>query len=423
MVGCYIIEGGRQLNGCIGVSGSKNAALPVLCATLLVDGISIIKNCPHITDVLDTCSMLEDFGCVVKWESNTLTIDSKNAFACDDSSTGAGKIRSSILFMGSELGRFRKASVHKPGGCQIGKRPVDMHIESFRQLGVTIEEEKDMYVCSGSKIKGADIKLRIPSVGTTENILILASVAEGETIIENAAKEPEICALADFINSCGGKISGCGTERIVIEGVKKLHSTEFEIIGDRIEAGTFLCAAAGCGGDIFVRGNVSYQSQALINKLEMCGCLIKGCDCGIRLICNGGIKPVDIKTSVYPYFPTDMQPQMMSVLTRSSGVSMITESVFEKRLGHAFELMKMGAKIDINGSSALIYGTDKLHGAEVYGHDLRAGAGLIIAALMAEGKSEVYGSEYVKRGYEDIEQKLKCLGASILFKDAGESDV
>lgn len=422
-MGSYIIEGGRPLNGSIVVSGSKNAALPVLCATLLVDGVSVIKNCPRITDVLDTCHMLDDFGCITKWEGNTLTVDSKNAFASVDSSTDAGKIRSSILFMGAELGRFGKAAVHKPGGCQIGKRPVDMHIESFRKLGVTIAEENEMYVCSYSKIKGTDIKLRLPSVGTTENILILASVAEGETIIENAAREPEVCALGEFINSCGGKISGCGTEKIVINGVKKLHGTEFEIISDRIEAGTFLCAVAGCGGDVFVKGNVSYQLQALVEKLEMCGCLVKGCDCGIRLVSKGRIKPVDIKTSVYPFFPTDMQPQIMSVLTKSNGVSIITESVFEKRLSHAFELLKMGAKIDINGNSALVYGTDKLHGAEVYGHDLRAGAGLIIAALMAEGKSEVYGSEYVKRGYENIEEKLKSLGASILFENAGETNV
>jgi UDP-N-acetylglucosamine 1-carboxyvinyltransferase len=422
-VGSYLIEGGRQLNGSIVVSGSKNAALPVLCTTLLVDGVSVIKNCPRITDVLDTCRMLDDFGCTTKWEGNTLTVDSRNAFASEDSSTGAGKIRSSILFMGAELGRFHKAVVHKPGGCQIGKRPVDMHIESFRKLGVTITEEDEMYICSLGKLKGSDIRLRIPSVGTTENILILASVAEGETIIENAAKEPEVCALCDFINSCGGKISGYGTEKIVIEGVKKLHATEFEIISDRIETGTFLCAVAGCGGDIFVKGNVSAQSQAVMNKLEMCGCLVKGCDCGIRLVSSGKINPINITTAVYPLFPTDMQPQIMSVLTISSGISIITESVFEKRLSHAFELIKMGAEIDVKGSRATIYGVDKLHGAKVYGHDLRAGAGLIIAALMAEGKSEVFGSEYVKRGYENIEQKLQNLGASILFENTGETDV
>jgi UDP-N-acetylglucosamine 1-carboxyvinyltransferase len=422
-VGSYIIEGGKRLDGNIAVSGSKNAVLPVLCATLLVDGTCVIKNCPRITDVLDTCRMLEDFGCKVKWEEHAITIDSSNVLSSDYSSAGAGKIRSSILFMGAELGRFKKASVHKPGGCQIGKRPVDMHIESFRELGVTIKEENDMYMCESGSIKGAKIRLRIPSVGTTENILILASVAQGETIIENAAREPEVCALADFINSCGGKISGYGTEKIVIQGVKKLHSTEFEVIGDRVEAGTFLCAAAGCGGDVFVSGNVLCQSEALIKKLEMCGCLVKGCDCGIRLISDGKIKPSGVKTSVYPAFPTDMQPQLMSVLTKADGISIITETVFEKRLGHAYELIKMGAKIDVKGNMAVICGVDRLYGAEVYGHDLRAGAGLIIAALMAEGKSIVHGSEYVKRGYENIEQKLRGIGASILFEDTGETDV
>lgn len=421
-MGSFLIEGGKRLYGSVKVSGSKNAALPVLCAALLVKGTCVIENCPQITDVFDTCRMLEQFGCRLKWEGHTLYVNAKSVHSAALNNTNAGKIRSSVLFMGAELGRFHNAKINKPGGCLIGERPIDMHIEGLESLGAEIREDEGLYICRCENPRGAHIRLKMPSVGATENIIILSVKADGETIIDNAAKEPEVCALCDFLNLCGAEISGTGTEKLIINGVKKLHGCRFRVIDDRIEAGTFLCAVAGCGGDVFVNGNIAPMLTALIKKLDECGCCVSGCSCGVRLISRGIIMPVDVETTVYPGFPTDLQPQIMSVLTKGSGLSTITENVFEKRLGHTKELIKLGAKIEVKRNTAFVEGVKSLKGASLTACDLRAGAGLITGALMSEGNSEVFGSQFIKRGYEDIDRKLRSIGASIVYKDTGDTN-
>lgn len=417
-MGKYIIEGGKKLKGEVLINGSKNAVLPILSAALISGGESVIKNCPNITDVRLTCEILKELNCQVSVEGSTITVNSKNAVNKRISRDLADKMRSSILFMGAVLGRFGSAVISKPGGCAIGKRPVDFHLKAMKALGAEIIEHEKTIECKSTGLKGAEIYLPMASVGATENIMLAASMAEGVTTIHNAAREPEIFALQEYLKKIGVKISGAGTPIIYIEGRKEFFDCEYEVVYDRIEAGTFLTAAAATKGEVFLKNvNWLYMGKSL-DILSCCGCLIKE-DCGgIYLKAPKKIKSVPlIRTGVYPQFPTDMQPAIMSLLTMAHGTSIIIEQMFENRFAHAKELNKMGAKISAETKVAIVDGVKKLYGCEVIATDLRAGAALIIAGLAANGETVVENAKYVLRGYENFDLKLRSLGGNIILDE------
>ena len=414
-MGTYIVQGGRRIEGEFCVRGSKNAALPVLAACLLAEDVCVLENVPHITDVVQTLEILQELGCRVDWDGRTVIIDAKeiSSFAIDDDKVG--KMRSSILFLGALLGRGKQAKLAYPGGCAIGRRPIDLHLAAFQRMGVEIREENCILDCKASHITGTQIYLPFPSVGATENIILLAAKAEGFTLIRNAAKEPEVVALVRFLRAMGAEIYGEGTSSILVEGVSRLHGAVFTIPGDRIEGGTFLCAAAMTGGKLCLCGLEREQMGAVLEVWRMCGCRFLWEDSDTLWMeppkCLRG--DLTIVTGPFPAFPTDMQPLVMSLLTLAKGSCMISETVFEARFSQAGELCRMGADIRISGRNASIYGVDKLHGAEVSASDLRCGAALICAALAAEGVSLIHGSEYVERGYESIENAFSFLGGDI----------
>lgn len=413
-MGHYIIEGGNVISGEFAVRGSKNAVLPILAATLLAEDEVILENCPYISDVCYTLEILEGLGCKVTREGRRVTIDSRTIKHVAIWGGTVQKMRSSILFLGALLGREKKAVLGHPGGCVIGKRPIDMHLCAFEKMGVTICEEDGLFYCTAPHILGYHIYLDYPSVGATENILLLAAKAEGVTVIHNAAQEPEIVALAQFLRACGAEVYGAGTSSIMIEGVKKLHGAHFSVPFDRIEAGTFLCAGAMTGGEITLTGiETDFMASTLV-ALEKTGC--KFFEEGNRLTMIPPkvlLSNFAINTGPFPSFPTDMQPMIMSLLTLAKGDCMISETVFEARFRHASQLSKMGANICCDGDVARVTGCDHLHGAEVFGQDLRGGAALILAALSAEGESIVHGSAFVERGYEKIEDAFSYLGGKI----------
>ena len=415
-MGRYIVYGGKKLFGITDIHGSKNAALPVLCGCIINSGLNVIHNCPKITDVFNTCHILEKAGCKIKWDGSTVIVDSSQArfIVIDDELTG--RMRSSIIFMGAFCSRFKKAVISKPGGCRIGKRPLDIHIEALEQMGVVITEGLNCFSCSASAMKPCEINLRFPSVGATENIMLASACAKGKTIIRNAACEPEIECLAEFLTSIGAK-TVCENGKITVSGTDEFNDTEFKIIPDRIEAGTYIAACGCVGGEIFLKNaNVAHMKK-VIDVFGNIGCKISFCDGGIYVKSSGkDIIPQNVKTGVYPYFPTDMQPQLMSVLTLAQGTSIINESVFENRFNHALELNKMGADIEIEGSVATIKGVTKLEARELTAFDLRAGAGLIIAALACDGVSVVNGAEYIKRGYEAVDKSFSDLGVNVRYE-------
>ncbi len=416
-MGRYRIEGGYPLKGTLTIRGSKNGILPVLAAVMLTEGETILHQCPFIADVFLTMEVLEQLGCRVKWQGRTVTIDSQNCISTAIDSKSVQKMRSSILFMGVLLGRCREAKIGYPGGCEIGMRPIDLHLKAFRKMGVKIKEEKGLLCCDGSRIVGKKINLDFPSVGATENCMLLAAKAKGHTTIYNAACEPEIVELQTFLNKCGAKVKGAGTDCIHIEGVKKLHGTEYSIAPDRIEAGTFLCGAAITKGEIQLKNVCPNAMRQVLLRLGEAGCVIKEGKEEIYLKAPEKILPVSkIHTGPYPGFPTDMQPQFMTVLTLAGGTSIISETVFEARFKHIGELCRMGADIAVEGQTAIIKGVKKLHGAYVSGKDLRGGAALILAGLAAEGETVVENACYVQRGYEQIEKSLFSLGAKIFLE-------
>lgn len=418
IMGKFIIEGNRPLIGKINISGSKNSALPILSASILCKDKCVIKNCPNIRDVQNTISILREIGADVSFKGNTLTIDSSDIYMPIITNTPADKIRSSITFLSSLIGVFGEAIVSNPGGCNIGSRPIDLHLEALSKMNVNISLHENTIHANTQNLSGTEISLKFPSVGATENIMIASVLAKGKTIINNPAKEPEIIDLQNFLNSMGAKISGAGTSKIISEGVSSLHGTEYKIIPDRIEAGTFLIAAAATKGELFLKNAIADHVSCLFPILEDCGALILYDNSGIYIDAkNISLCPRLIKTDVYPAFPTDLQPQIMSLLTMAQGTSIIIETVFESRFSHGLELTKMGADIDICDNRFIIKGVPHLHGNTLSASDLRCGAALIIAALSAKGKSTIYNSEYVERGYENIQKKLKSAGAFIQLKD------
>lgn len=413
-MGYYLIEGGKPISGEFAVRGSKNAALPILAATLLAEDEVVLENCPLIRDFYLTLDILKTLGCRVELNGRTAVIDTRQIQDVKIREETVQKMRSSILFLGALLGRERKAILGHPGGCAIGERPIDIHLKAFEKMGVEIIEEDGLFYCEAPHILGYHIYLNYPSVGATENILLLAVKAEGVTVIHNAAREPEIVALVRFLRACGAEIYGEGTPSIMIEGVKKLHGAYFSIPFDRIEAGTFLCASAMTGGELYLTGIEKNDIETTLEALVKTGCQFNMEADRIWMKPPKELKSgFSLVTGPFPGFPTDMQPLMMSLLTLAKGTCMISETVFEARFRHADELCRMGADIVIEDRVAQIKGCGGLHGAEVFGRDLRGGAALLIAALAAEGKSTVYGSEYVERGYEKIEDALSLLGGNV----------
>ena len=411
-----IVKKSLGLKGNIKVDGSKNSILPILAATLLSDEECIIHDIPKLKDVEVMCELLEAIGAdVTSIGDNSLKIVSKNIKTCEAPYELISKMRASFLVMGPLLARCGNAKVYMPGGCAIGTRPIDLHLKGFKSLGTEVISENGYVNSIAEKLTGADIYLDFPSVGATENIIMAATLAEGETILENAAEEPEIVDLANFINSMGGNIIGAGTKTIRIKGVKKLHSTEHTVIPDRIEAGTYMVAAAITGGDLIIENVVSSHVQPVIAKLRETGAHVEEYEDKIRVASDGTVKPVDIKTLPYPGFPTDMQAQFMALLSIADGTSIINETIFENRFMHANELMRMGVNVKIEGSSAVLKGKSELSGAKVKATDLRAGAALILAGLIAEGETEITEIYHIKRGYSNIVEKLQKVGANITF--------
>ena len=418
-MGMYIVQGGKRIEGEFCVRGSKNASLPILAACILAEDEVVLENLPFIRDVLQTLDILKELGCRVEVYGRTAVIDSSSLKKTDIDNDTVRKMRSSILFLGALLGREKEAKLACPGGCAIGRRPIDLHLAAFERMGAVFQKEGEMLSCRAEKITGTTIHLPFPSVGATENILLLAAKAEGVTVIRNAAREPEIIALVRFLRAMGAEIYGEGTGSILVEGVKRLHGAFFPIPADRIEGGTFLCAAAMTGGELVLKGLEREQMEAVLEVLCMAGCCFfwEGSDLLRLKPPKRLVSGFAIETGPFPAFPTDMQPLVMSLLTLARGRCMISETVFEARFSQAEGLCRMGADICISGGNALIRGVETLHGAEVFAKDLRCGAALLVAALAAEGKSIIHGSEYVERGYEKIEDAFSFLGGEIMLQE------
>jgi len=410
-----IVRGGRALAGNVKVSGAKNAVLPIIAASILAEeGTSVIHDVPALDDVYTICELLKSLGISLTYDNEVLTVHASKLTSVEASYELVRKMRASFLVMGPLLARQGQARVSLPGGCAIGTRPIDQHLKGFEALGAKIEIGQGFIDASvEGRLKGAKIYLDIPSVGATENIMMAATLAEGITILENAAEEPEIVDLANYLNSMGAKIRGAGTGSIRIEGVEKLHGCTHAVIPDRIEAGTFMVAAAITGGDVFVEGAICDHLKSVTAKLREMGVEVDEQENGIRVRRNGPLKAVDVKTLPYPGFPTDMQSQMMALLLASEGTSIVTETVFENRFMHVEEFRRMSANIKIEGRSAIVEGGAKLTGSKVTATDLRAGAALILAGLIAEGETEVNGLHHIDRGYVNLTEKLCALGAQI----------
>jgi UDP-N-acetylglucosamine 1-carboxyvinyltransferase len=410
-----IVRGGQRLNGTVKVEGAKNAVLPVIAATLLAsEGKSIIRDVPTLSDVYTINEVLRCLNADVTFSNHEIIVDASRELLIEAPFEFVRKMRASVLVMGSLLARKGSARVALPGGCAIGSRPIDQHLKGFEAMGAEVKVGNGFIEANvQGKLKGAKIYLDFPSVGATENIMMAATLAEGTTIIENCAKEPEIVDLANFLNKMGAKVKGAGTETIRIEGVERLYGAEHSIIPDRIEAGTFMVAAAITRGNVLVKGAVPEHLSSLIAKLIEMGVTVIEEDEGIRVIGPEKLKPVDVKTMPHPGFPTDMQSQMMALLLCAEGTSVITETVFENRFMHVEEFRRMNAQVKIEGRSVIIDGPCKLQGAEVAATDLRAAAALIIAGLAAEGYTRVTELKHLDRGYVNFHEKLRALGADI----------
>ncbi|RNB82659.1 UDP-N-acetylglucosamine 1-carboxyvinyltransferase [Brevibacillus panacihumi] len=410
-----IVRGGKALVGNVKVSGAKNAVLPIIAASILAEkGTSVISDVPALDDVRTICDLLKSMGISLTYDHEVLTIDASPLSSVEASYELVRKMRASFLVMGPLLARKGRARVALPGGCAIGTRPIDQHLKGFEAMGAKIEIGQGFIDASvEGRLKGAKIYLDIASVGATENIMMAAALAEGTTVIENAAEEPEIVDLANYLNRMGAKIRGAGTGSIRIEGVESLVGCTHCVIPDRIEAGTFMVAAAITGGDVFVEGAICDHLKSVTAKLREMGVEVDEQENGIRVTRKGKLKAVDLKTLPYPGFPTDMQSQMMALLLVSEGTSIVTETVFENRFMHVEEFRRMNANIKIEGRSAIVEGGSKLTGSKVAATDLRAGAALVLAGLVSEGETEVTALHHIDRGYVHFVEKLQALGADV----------
>jgi UDP-N-acetylglucosamine 1-carboxyvinyltransferase len=408
-----VIQGGRPLAGEVRISGAKNAALPIMAASLLTEGWNTFSNIPDLMDIRTTRKLLQSLGVAVEGTSGTVRLNAGNISNIEASYDLVKTMRASILVLGPLVARLGIARVSLPGGCAIGARPVNLHIKALQDMGAEVVLTEGYVEARAKKLKGVPLYFDMPTVGGTENIMMAATLADGVTLLKNAAREPEIVNLAEVLNGMGARISGAGTDEIRIEGVERLHPVEAEVIPDRIEAGTYMIAAGITGGDIRVMGCNPTHLCALIEKLRDAGMTIEPVEGGLRAAGNGRIRSVDIKTLPHPGFPTDLQAQMMSLMAVAEGLSVITETVFENRFMHVGELMRMGADIHIQGHSAIVKGVSALKGAPVMATDLRASASLILAALAARGTTELSRVYHLDRGYQDIEKKFSALGAGI----------
>lgn len=408
-----VVYGGEKLSGEVEISGAKNAALPCLIATLLTDESCVLRNIPQLEDVKTVCSLLRVLGKKIQQHKDTICIEAKDSLRPLAPYELVNKMRASVLVMGPLLARMRKAKVSLPGGCSIGSRPINLHLQGLAQLGANINVEEGYIHLSASKLWGTKIIFDFPSVGATENLLMTATLTPGKTTIENAACEPEISDLANFLNEMGAKINGAGTRTIEVIGRNKLSGAEHTIIPDRIEAGTYLLAAAITGGKITLRRVKPEHLNLVLTKLKEVGLIISTDKDFIFLSNDKELKPVDIETSPYPGFPTDMQAQWMALMSVANGKSIIRETIFENRFLHVGELRRMGAKIEVKGNTAIVEGVKKLSGAPVQATDLRASAALILAGLVAKGKTEISEIHHLERGYEKIVPKFRDLGAKI----------
>ena len=410
----YIMKGGNPLVGEVTISGAKNAALGILAAAIMTDEDVTIENLPDVRDINVLLEAIAEIGArVERIDRHTITINAKyiHEVAVDDEYIR--KIRASYYFIGALLGKYKSAQVPLPGGCNIGSRPIDLHLKGFRALGAKVEIERGAVVAHAIDLVGSHIYLDKVSVGATINIMMAASLAEGQTIIENVAKEPHVVDVASFLNSMGANIKGAGTDIIRIKGVRKLHGTEYSIIPDQIEAGTFMCAAAVTRGDVMVKNVIPKHLEAISAKLLEIGCEVVEFDDAVRVVGKPHQRHTNINTLPYPGFPTDMQPQMTVTLALANGTSIVTESIFENRFKYVDELARMGSNIKVEGNVAIIDGVNGFTGASVNAPDLRAGAALVIAGLAADGYTVVDEIGYIQRGYEHFEEKLKGLGAVI----------
>ena len=410
-----VIDGGKRLKGEVDIQGSKNSTLPILAATVLVNGVSVIHNCPDLSDVNAAMDILRHLGCTVKRENSTLIVDSSGISCYNIPDCLMREMRSSIVFLGSVLGRTGKAVLSSPGGCEIGLRPIDLHLSSLRSLGVKIDESHGSINCGlTSPINGGVISLSFPSVGATENIILACAVSRGRTVILNAAREPEIKDLADFINLCGGRVSIGPQGTVIIDGVASLHGAEHRVISDRIVALTYMSAVASAMGDITLKNADTSAFMSVLPLFQMMGCDIKESDNILNIKMNKRPYAIrDIRTMPYPGFPTDAQAPVMACLCKADGTSVIVENIFESRFKHVPELVRMGAKIKIEGKVALIDASENLYGASVTAPDLRGGAALIVAGLGATGETVIDGLWHIDRGYENIESTFSALGADI----------
>ena len=410
----YVIKGGKPLHGTVSISGAKNAALGILAASIMTDEPVMIQNVPGVNDTGVMLEAIEAMGGLVeRTDDHTVTICGMTVNPLSEGNETLKKIRAGYYFIGALLGKYHYACVPLPGGCNIGLRPIDQHIKGFRALGAEVSTENGVVVAKAESLKGAHIYFDVVSVGATINVMMAAVLAEGTTILENVAKEPHIVDVASFLNSLGAKIKGAGTDTIRIRGVSALHGSEYSIIPDQIEAGTFMCMAAATRGDVTLQGVIPVHLESITAKLrEMGNTVIKG-DESIRVIGAGKQRATDVKTLVYPGFPTDMQPQITAALCLAEGTSVVTETIFESRFKYVDELRLMGADIRTEGSVAVIEGIEKFTGARVTAPDLRAGAALVIAALSADGTTVVDQISYILRGYEDFDSKVRALGGRI----------
>ena len=412
----YIVQGGKPLFGEVEISGAKNAAVAIIPAALLVDGVCRIENIPQISDVTLCLRILEELGANIRSiNRHTVEIDARHIHSTRTSYELARKIRASYYLIGALLGRFGQAEVAMPGGCNFGVRPIDQHVKGFATLGAKVVVEGGFIHASAEtgRLHGANIYLDVVSVGATMNIMMAAVMAEGNTIIENAAKEPHIVDLANFLNSMGANIRGAGTDTIKIRGVDHLTGGSYAIIPDQIEAGTYMAAVAATGGQVLVKNIIPKHMDCITAKLQECGVEVEDREDTLLVRRTGKLQKANVKTLPYPGFPTDMQPQITAVLCLAEGTSLVTESVWNSRYQYVDELKRMGAHIQVDDTTAVVEGVDHLTGAPIQACDLRAGAAMVIAALAAQGQSEISCVQYIERGYEDIVEKLRALGADI----------
>ena len=410
----YVVEGGNPLVGEVEIGGAKNAALAILAASVMTDETVLIENMPDVRDTNILLQAMQSIGVIVdRVDPHTVKVNASHIHDLVIEDDFIKKIRASYYLLGALLGKYNKAEVALPGGCNIGSRPIDQHIKGFKALGADVRIEHGLIITEAPNLKGSHVYMDVVSVGATINVMMAAAMADGMTIIENAAKEPHVVDLANFLNSMGANIKGAGTDVIRIRGVQKLHKTEYAIIPDQIEAGTFMFAAAATQGDVTVKNVIPRHLESISAKLMEIGCEVEESDDAVRVVASRPLTHTHVKTLPYPGFPTDMQPQITVALGLSQGTSIVTESIFENRFKYVDELTRMGASIKVEGNTAIIDGVARYTGASITAPDLRAGAALVIAALAAEGVSTVDDIRYIERGYENFPEKLRGLGAQI----------